>query len=182
MSAFYFNGEFQEEYVFPFLERVSKNPTEDIIIYFSTNGGNPSLAYVLADSLWRITKYDIKIKIVFYENAHSAAFLFLSFLQKMRDERRASKLREVSEMLTWSFLDTTYGILHSVTHLTEKEDNKEMYDTETKLAEQINKTFIETYAKKLTKQEKDAFKKGNNIVFDAVKLQNLFGGEIIKTS
>ena len=179
MSLFYFYGEFEEEQVVPLLENLNKT-AGDGIIYFTTNGGNPSVAYVLADSLWRLTKNGRHFKIIFYESVHSAAFLFLTYLQKIKEELKQTNLREAGDMISWYFLDTAYGILHSVTHVTDKED-ADIFEKETQLIEKINNHFVNIHAKKLTKQEKLMFKKGQDVVFDAEKLQRLFGGTIIKT-
>ena len=176
---FYFEGELNEENVFPFLEELSSKAKEDITIYFASVGGNPSLSYVFADSLWRLTKNDIRIKIIFYEHVHSACFFFLYLLSKQKEELKSTKLRESGDEISWSFVNTCYGIMHSVTHSIDKENNV-LFETETKLTSQINDLFIAAHAKKLTKQEKELFKKGKEIVFDAAKLQKLFGGDIIK--
>lgn len=181
MKLFYFEGELNEENVFVFLEELSGKAKEDITIYFASAGGNPSLAYVFADSLWKLTKNDIRIKLIFYQHVHSACFFFLYLLNRYKEDLKSTGLRESGDGISWSFLDTSYGIMHSVTHNVDKEDNI-LFETETKLTSQINELFITAHSKKLTKQEKEAFKKGKEIVFDATKLQKLFGGDIIKLS
>lgn len=181
MMMFYFDGEFIETEVFSFLKDFSSRARGETVIYFSSEGGSLQLTYVFADSLWRISKNDIKLKIIFYDAVHSASFFFLHYLLKVKEELKSSGLRNSGDEITWAFLDTAYGILHSITHSVDKEESKETYEIETKLTHQMNTLFIDHYSKKLTKAEKELFKKGKDVLFEADRLQKLFGGEIIKS-
>ena len=182
MQLYYFDGEFISDDLFPLLDELSFKAREEITIYFSSNGGDPSLSYVFADSLWKLTKNSVRIKIVFYNYVHSATLYFLHYMARIKEDKVKTGLREAGTEITWSFLETTWGACHSITHTLDKEEDKVNYEVETQITNRLNTFFLTYYAKKLTKPEKEAFKKGKEVIFDAIKLQKLFGGDIIKVN
>lgn len=179
MSLHYFEGDLIEENVFSFMKEFLSKLGEDNVIYFSSPGGNPSVAYVLADSLWRVAKNNINITLVFYDEIHSACFLFLHYLCRVKEGRKKSDLRSHGDEIKFVFLKDAYCVLHTVTHGYDKEEDRDAYEIETIRVKNLNTLLLNYYAKKITKSEKDLFKRNKEVLFTSERLQNLFGGVIV---
>jgi len=186
MTFFFFDGEMETDKIFPLLKDISLRANGDNTIYFSTEGGDPDLGYIIANTLYKLAIDDEKdFHIIFYGNVHSSAFFILLHLQRFKEKRSKNGLRSESHGVKWSFMDDCYGTMHSITTnfgLESDVKNKETKDDEEmdrEIIDYLNKGLLKVLGKKLTKIEVRKYLKGEDIVFSAERLQKTFGGEII---
>ncbi len=147
----------------------TEEPT--ILIYFSTNGGTVSSAYMLSNYLLRQVSDGAKIEIIITDAIHSSGLFF------MMDLNDGSK--KCKGCVNVSFFQYSEAILHEVAlTLHSRNDNKHMDTYLTEIADRRTKV-LSKFKSFLTRDEISSFKQGGDVVLKTDRLSKIFNAKII---
>jgi ATP-dependent protease ClpP protease subunit len=156
METIIFDDEITKESITKLINDINKTISNDVNIYFATDGGEIDYTFLLLDFLDNICNKNIQFTC--FRDISSAGFVLFLYLKNLNK-------------LKFKILKGTSAIIHKISILIE---SREKNNTDLDIVYEMNVDFLKIIEKYISKENFKKLKKGEDVYLNYTEIKEIF--------